>query len=38
MLGREGNIIEGKEGDNSSQGSGSYKGKNSDDKKISEVA
>ena len=37
MLGREGNVIEGKE-DNSSEGSGSLRRTDSDDKKISEVA
>lgn len=37
MLGREGNIIEGKE-DGSSENSDSIKRKESDDKKISEVA
>jgi hypothetical protein len=37
MLGRVGNVIEGKE-DNSSVGSGSLTHKNTDDKKISEVA
>lgn len=37
MLGREGNVIEGKE-DNSSEGSASLGRNDSDDKKISEVA
>jgi hypothetical protein len=37
MLGREGNIIDGKE-DNGSEGTDSIRRKDSDDKKISEVA
>jgi hypothetical protein len=37
MLGREGNVIEGKE-DNDSEGSESFRHNDSHDKKVSEVA
>lgn len=38
MLGREENIIDGKEQDNSSEGSGSFRYKDSHDKKVSDIA